>query len=203
MARYGTTRPPQNNVVTRATKRFEAALPNPQLVASSARQLTGLTPAQQTRLRENALTEVQIQTRDRLNQAMQRYADGKIAGDAFKTIAQGLIRKAVVAAAVIVRGGAQNVTDAVLTSIQRTISTQFEKLDTFVEELATRKVTQRDRARFLNNSSTVRDIASIATRQQSLPAQSSEEAFALGDSGYCPDCVTQIGTTIGNWYDDV
>lgn len=200
MAKYRAT-VPQSNIVATATKRYTAGV-SPQTAAGSAERARGLTPTQQSTVRENALAEIQVQTRERLKDLMQRYANGKTSSDSFRTLAQNTIRRGVIAAAIVSVGGAANVTDSILSSIQSTISRQFDKIDSFVKELSSRKVTQRDRARFLNNSSTVGEIAKIATRQQSVEQTTSEEAYALSDSGYCPDCIKQIGSTVGNWYEE-
>lgn len=184
--------------VVKSTAKFLAAFGSEvvRLNKLSTKTLSQQDPVQQTKLRERAVAEVQAQTKAELKAVMERYARGKITLDTFRSLAEQTLRRGALAAAIIGTRGVGNLTENVLTAVQRQLSAQFEQLDGFINELSTRELIQRDRARFLMYANKIHTISQTATRQFTIDMYGDnnstnelEERRFLGGAEHCDDCI--------------
>lgn len=150
------------------------------------------------KLMERAVAEIMTNTKEELQSVFREYARGRIDIDHVRAQSQTILRTQTLASAIIGVGGVGNLTENVLSAVQRQLSVQFEKLDGFLNELSTRVMTQRDLARVNLYANSSHTMAQIARRQFSMDqyGQQSgnssgelEEKRVLGGAEHCEDCI--------------
>lgn len=181
-------------------KRFVTAVPgsgdNHEI---AQRRLQQHDSVEQIKLKQRAIAEVQADTRAELAEALEAYSRGRIKIETFGEIARGALRKEALASAIIGVGGIGNLTENVLTAVNRQLTEQFALLDGFIDQLAastTRDVTAKDRARLNQYANSAFAIASNASRQMQIDTNGAaqlEERRRLGGGEHCEDCLALEG----------
>lgn len=181
-------------------KRFVSAVPGSGDNHDIAqRRLQQHDSVEQIKLKQRAIAEVQANTRAELAAALEAYSRGRIRIETFGEIARGALRKEALASAIIGVGGIGNLTENVLTAVNRQLTEQFALLDGFIDQLAastTRDVTAKDRARLNQYANSAFAIASNAARQMQIDtngAEQLEERRRLGGGEHCADCLALEG----------
>lgn len=158
----------------------------------SRQRLNSMDPQQQNKLKTRAIDELQAQTREQIKEVLERYTRGKINVDAVRENMQTVLRRQTLAAAIIGVGGVGNLTENVLTAVRRQLTEQFKLLDGFIDAIADRQPTARDRARAAQFANSAYTISQTAQRQLMIdvnPGQDLEERRRLGGSEHCEDCI--------------
>ena len=155
-------------------------------------------PTAQIKLKQRAIAEVQAQSREQLAEALDAYSRGRIGIESFGTLARGIIRRQALAGAIIGVGGIANLTENILTATNRLINEQFNLLDGFIDDLATkpRDSTAKDRIRAAQYANSTFSAAANASRQAQLDAGGAnnlEERRRLGGAEHCADCLELEG----------
>lgn len=182
------------DAVLRSTAKFLAGFGSEvaRLNKISRDALSRRDPAQQASMRAFAIRKLTNETRASIESTVNQYAKGKVPIATLKTQLQGILRRQAVAAAVIGVGGVGNLTERVLSAVQRQLSVQFELLDGFINTLSERDITQRDRSRALLYANNAHMISQTAQRQFNLDTygeENLEERRVLGGSEHCDDCI--------------
>lgn len=162
------------------------------LTKSSKKRIADMGSLENTKMRTRAIEELQAQTKGELAQVFDNYARGRIEERDFRTQAQSIIRRGALAAAIVGVGGVGELTQNILTAVQRQVSRQFNLLDGFINEMSTRELTQRDRARTLQYGNFLHSVAVNAKRQMTLDNaddEELEERRVLGAAEHCEDCI--------------
>ncbi len=152
----------------------------------------------QIKLKQRAIAEVQALSREALSDVLEAYARGRLSIEAFGVQTRAIIRRQALAAAVIGAGGIANLTENILTAVNRQITEQFALLDGFIDDLATkgRDVDAKDRARARQYANSAFAVASNVARQFQLDrngAGNLEERRRLGGAEHCEDCLELEG----------
>lgn len=187
------------NIFT-SLRRFVSAIPgNNDNHAIAQYRLQQHDSISQIKLKQRAIAEVQANTRTELQEAIEAYARGRIRIETFGEIARGALRKEALASAIIGVGGIGNLTENVLTAVNRQLTEQFSLLDGFIDQLVannTRNITAKDRARLNQYANSAFAIASNAARQMQIDTNGVgqiEERRRLGGGEHCDDCLALEG----------
>lgn len=145
-------------------------------------------------MRETAVDKLKQSSQRELKNAIERYDQGKIDSRALKNEMTGILKRQTLAAAIIGVRGVGNLTDNVLTAVKRQLAIQLAYLDGFMEDIQTRTITQRDRARADQYANSVWAISQTAARQFNLDTSGIsgvqlEEMRKLGGAEHCDDCI--------------
>lgn len=165
----------------------------------STRMLETQDSVAQIKLKQRAIAEVTAQTREEFAMVLDQFARGRISIESFGEVFRAIIRKQSLAAAIIGVGGIGNLTENVLTAVNRQISEQFDALDGFIDKLATsepRDVSAKDRARARQYANSAYAVASNAARQfqiDQVGVNNIEERRRLGGAEHCIDCLELAG----------
>lgn len=149
-------------------------------------------------MRETAVDRLRETSQREIKNAIERYNQGKIDNRALKTEMTGILKRQTLAAAIIGVRGVGNLTDNVLTAVKRQLAIQMAYLDGFMEDIQSRTVTQKDRARAAQYANSVWAISQTAARQFNLDASGIsgtqlEEMRVLGGAEHCDDCIELAG----------
>lgn len=147
-----------------------------------------------TDARINAIRELQAQAKADLQLDLNRYRDNRIDIETLQRNIQATLRRQTLTAAIIGVGGIGNLTENVLTAIRRQLSVQFKYLDGFIDDIAGRTVTQKDRNRLAQYANAAYAISQTASRQFNLDNNLAsvtelEERRRLGGTENCDDCI--------------
>lgn len=157
-------------------------------------ELLQQTVTQDQNMREKALEQIQATSKREIKNYLEKYNQGKIDKKALRMQLQSILKRQTLTAAVIGVKGVGNLTDNVLTAVKRQLSVQLAYLDGFLEDIETRQLTAKDKARASQYANAVWSIAQTATRQFNLDmsgvsAVQLEERRRLGGAEHCDDCV--------------
>lgn len=183
------------DAILNATAKFLASFGSEtiRLIKLSKAALNKLDSIEQMKLKTRAIEELQAQSRSQLQQVFEDYARGRIEVEQFKTTAQDILRQQALAAAIVGVGGLGNLTENILTAVQRQLTIQFQYLDGFIEDIESRDLTNKDRARIQQYALQAHTISQTANRQFQLDThqgQELEERRRLGSVEHCEDCLS-------------
>jgi hypothetical protein len=164
------------------------------LTRSSKNKLLRQDPIENTAMRDAAIAKITAQTQREIDSALNQYAKGKVDADKLRDMFQATLRRQTLASAIIGVGGIGNLTDNVLTAVKKELAFQFRYLDGFIDDIDSRSLTLRDRARAKQYANSAWAISQTAARQFILDQNGSsaddlEEKRELGGSEHCDDCV--------------
>lgn len=159
----------------------------------SKNTLSKADPEERSKLRAAAIEKLTSNTKREVTDAVERFSKGRLTEDGLRNTLQGILRSNALSAAIIGVGGVGNLTANVLEAVRRQLSDNFDKLDGFIDELKTRELTNRDRARFNQYANNAHSISNTANRQFNLDTYGDpsglEERRILGGAEHCDDCI--------------
>lgn len=149
---------------------------------------------QDQQMRSKAIDQIRNTSKREIDNAINKYTQHQIDIKALRSILQTTLKRQALASAIVGVRGVGNLTDNVLLAVKRQLAVQLSYLDGFLEDIQTRTVTQRDRARAAQYANSAWSISQTAARQFNLDTSGTsavqlEEMRKLGGSEHCDDCI--------------
>lgn len=142
---------------------------NLKTLTSSARQRLRQTNTANTQiLKDKAIDLIRAQTQSHIREYLERYAKGRIDKPQLRKSLQAIIQRSALASAIIGVGGFGNLTENVISAVQRQVAKQFEYLDGLIQRIDGRNVTYKNRNDAIMYANASHSIAQTAYRQFKL-----------------------------------